>query len=103
MRPDRLRSVLFLAALAVWCAGGLALNSDVAAQSSTSPTFSRDVAPIFYNKCVGCHRPGEVAPMSLITYRDVRPWASAIREKVPRWAPTSTTTSLSRTATGPCS
>ena len=47
-----------------------------------APTFSRDVAPIFYDKCVSCHRPGEVAPMSLITYRDVRPWASAIREKV---------------------
>ena len=47
-----------------------------------APTFSRDVAPIFYNKCIGCHRPGEVAPMSLITFQDVRPWARAIREKV---------------------
>ena len=82
MRADSLRSVVFLAAVALWCAGGLALSGDVAAQSAASPTFSRDVAPIFYNKCVSCHRPGEVAPMSLITYRDVRPWASAIREKV---------------------
>jgi hypothetical protein len=45
-------------------------------------TFSKDVAPIFYQSCTGCHRPGEVAPMSLLTYKDARPWAKAIREKV---------------------
>ena len=50
--------------------------------SAAAPTFSTDVAPIVYAKCVACHRPGEVAPMSLITYKDVRPWASSIREKV---------------------
>ena len=85
MRPDKLRAVVFVAALSVWGAGGLVLTGDAAPQNAASqaaPTFSRDVAPIFYDKCVGCHRPGEVAPMSLITYRDVRPWASAIREKV---------------------
>jgi hypothetical protein len=53
-----------------------------AAASAAAPTFSGDVAPIMYAKCVACHRPGEVAPMSLITYKDVRPWASSIREKV---------------------
>src|SRR3954466_8182222 len=47
-----------------------------------APTFSKDVAPILYSKCITCHRPGEVAPMSLITYRDARPWARAIRDKV---------------------
>jgi hypothetical protein len=50
--------------------------------SAAAPTFSADVAPIMYAKCVTCHRPGEVAPMSLIMYKDVRPWASSIREKV---------------------
>lgn len=45
-------------------------------------TFDKDVAPIFYAKCVTCHRPGEAAPMSLITYKDARPWAADIREKV---------------------
>ncbi len=50
--------------------------------NQNAPTFSRDVAPILYSKCVTCHRPGEVAPMSLITYKEVRPWARAIREKV---------------------
>jgi hypothetical protein len=53
-----------------------------AAAAASAPTFSADVAPIMYAKCVTCHRPGEVAPMSLITYRDVRPWASSIRDKV---------------------
>src|SRR5215831_9715953 len=50
--------------------------------TQNAPTFSKDVAPILYSKCVTCHRPGEVAPMSLITYKDVRPWARAIRDKV---------------------
>jgi hypothetical protein len=52
------------------------------APTGEAPTFSKDVAPIVYKNCVSCHRPGEVAPMSLITYKDVRPWATAIREKV---------------------
>src|SRR3954447_10411639 len=48
----------------------------------TAPTFARDVAPILYTSCVGCHRPGEVAPMSLVSYDDVRPWAKSIRARV---------------------
>jgi len=50
--------------------------------SAQTPTFSKDVAPIVFTKCAGCHRPGEVAPMSLLSFKDVRPWASAIKEKV---------------------
>ena len=46
------------------------------------PTFNRDVAPIFYTKCISCHRPGEVAPMALVTYEDARPWARAIKTRV---------------------
>ncbi|HMD35671.1 MAG TPA: hypothetical protein VKH42_11915, partial [Vicinamibacterales bacterium] len=45
-------------------------------------TFTKDVAPILHAKCVTCHRAGEVAPMSLITYQDARPYARAIRDKV---------------------
>jgi hypothetical protein len=48
----------------------------------SAPTFSRDVAPIFFHRCAECHRAGEAAPMSLVTYKEVRPWAKAIREKV---------------------
>jgi hypothetical protein len=45
-------------------------------------TFTRDVAPILYAKCVACHRVGEVAPMPLISYEDARPWARSIKQKV---------------------
>jgi mono/diheme cytochrome c family protein len=46
------------------------------------PTFSRDVAPIFFDKCVSCHQPNDVAPMSLRTYAEVRPWAKSIGKYV---------------------
>ncbi|MBI1784836.1 cytochrome c, partial [Candidatus Sumerlaeota bacterium] len=46
------------------------------------PTFSRDVAPIFQARCQACHRPGEAAPMSLLTYADTRPWVKSIRKNV---------------------
>jgi hypothetical protein len=45
-------------------------------------TFNKDVAPILQKNCQGCHRPGEAAPMSLLTYKEARPWAAAIREAV---------------------
>ena len=54
------------------------------------PTFTRNVAPILQNRCQGCHRPGEAAPFSLLTYEQARPWAKAIKEavlerKMPPW------------------
>src|SRR3989454_1314945 len=57
--------------------------ASVSRQSSPPvPTFARDVAPILYARCVECHRPGEIGPMSLITYEQVRPWARAIERRV---------------------
>ena len=50
--------------------------------STSTVTFSKDVAPILYKSCAECHRPGEIAPMSLLTYKEVRPWAKSIRERV---------------------
>ena len=52
------------------------------AQTGETPTFSKDVAPILFKNCVSCHRPGEMAPMSLLTYAQARPFARSIREKV---------------------
>ena len=49
---------------------------------TSRPSFGKDIAPIVYAKCVTCHRPGEVAPMSLRTYDEVRPGARAIKSKV---------------------
>lgn len=45
-------------------------------------TFNKDVAPILYARCTGCHQPGDIAPMSFLTYKETRPWAAAIREAV---------------------
>jgi hypothetical protein len=62
----------------------------VSAFGATTPTFNKDVVPILQNNCQECHRPGEIAPMSLLTYTDARPWAKAIRnavlsQKMPPW------------------
>src|SRR5262245_41273583 len=46
------------------------------------PTFTKDVLPIFQKSCQECHRPGTMAPMSLLTYEEARPWARSIKEKV---------------------
>ena len=57
-----------------------ALTPSVAA--AAAPTFSKDVAPILYKSCIDCHRPGAIAPMSLISFEDVRPWARAVKQRV---------------------
>jgi len=48
----------------------------------SSITYSKDVAPILYQHCATCHHPNDIAPMSLITYKETRPWAAAIRQAV---------------------
>src|SRR5260221_8856408 len=52
------------------------------AASAQAVTFSKDVAPILQKACQNCHRPGAIAPMSLLTYQDARPWAKSIKQKV---------------------
>ncbi|MBL8186446.1 MAG: thiol-disulfide isomerase [Acidobacteria bacterium] len=54
----------------------------VSQSSAAVVTFNKDIAPIIQTKCQACHRPGEVAPMALLTYKQVRPWAKSIREAV---------------------
>jgi hypothetical protein len=60
--------------------------------SAKEVTFSKDVAPIFYKNCAECHRAKDIAPMSLLTFKESRPWARSIKEKVvtremPPWSP----------------
>jgi len=50
--------------------------------SAKNVTFTKDVAPIFFKNCAECHRPGEAAPFSALSYKDARPWARSIREQV---------------------
>ena len=58
----------------------------VAQQASTdataAPTFAKDVAPVLQKNCQQCHRPGDIGPMSLRTYEEVRPWVRSIKQKV---------------------
>ena len=56
----------------------------------SAPTFYKDVLPVLQNNCQECHRPGEAAPMSFLTYESTRPWAKAIKaavvtKKMPPW------------------
>ncbi len=53
-----------------------------AAQTAPTPTFTKDVAAIFQEKCEACHRPDSIAPMSLATYEEARPWARSIKARV---------------------
>jgi len=75
----RWSAVVFMAA----AAGVLASALPSHAQSGPRPvTFTKDIAPIFQEKCESCHRPGSIAPMSLRTYEEARPWARSIRARV---------------------
>ena len=62
----------------------LALSPMPAGAAEAEVTFTKDVAPIFHRSCANCHKPGSIAPMSLLTYDDARPWARSIRDKVSR-------------------
>src|SRR6185436_3771396 len=53
-----------------------------ASDKASAVTFSKDVAPILNKNCATCHRPGEIAPMSLLSYKEARPWAKSIRQVV---------------------
>jgi hypothetical protein len=78
-------AIVGLSTIAVSAGAGSAV---VAAQSvpSNQPqvTFTKDVAPILYRSCIRCHRPNEIAPMSLLTYAETRPWARSIKARVSR-------------------
>jgi hypothetical protein len=54
----------------------------VAEQAAATPTFTKDVAKIFQAKCESCHRPDSIAPMSLVTFEETRPWARSIKSRV---------------------
>lgn len=66
-------------------AAALGFLSEVAAAdelAAPTPNYQSDIAPILFAHCVGCHSPGQVAPMSLLTYDETRPWAKSIRKAV---------------------
>jgi hypothetical protein len=73
--------------------GGMAVIAAASAVNPPAPvTFYKDVLPILEAKCQSCHRPGQVAPVSFVTYRETRPWADRIKIMVvqramPPWSP----------------
>ena len=60
----------------------LAATISTNAADTPSATFAKDVLPILQKNCQSCHRPGQIGPMSLLTYEDARPWARSIKSKV---------------------
>src|SRR5678815_144123 len=67
-----------------------ALAGAVMFGADSVPTFNKDVLPIMQRNCQVCHRPGEIGPMSFLTYESTRPWAKAIKtavasKKMPPW------------------
>jgi hypothetical protein len=83
MNTDSLLRVITVGVLAV---GAAAVPQSASAQTPAAGgrpvTFTKDVAPIFQEACEICHRPGNIGPMSLITYEDVRPWVRSIKARV---------------------
>jgi hypothetical protein len=73
----------------MWRLAGIWMAA-AAVAADRPPTFNQDVLPILQKHCQSCHRPGEIGPMSLLNYRDARPWAKAIKvavasRKMPPW------------------
>ena len=69
---------------------GIIFAGALAAADSPSLTFNKDILPILQKNCQTCHRPGQVAPMSFVSYQDARPWAKAMKtavasRKMPPW------------------
>ncbi len=70
---------MFTRIAVVLAAGSALFGANV---SGSKPTYTKDVAAILNQRCVECHRAGEAAPMAFTTYKEVRPWAKAIQERV---------------------
>src|SRR6266516_4198116 len=82
---------LFAVAAGFWLSGLVAFGQSAPQYAKPTdavgtPTFTKDVAPILYKSCTNCHRPGEIAPMSLLTFKDARPWAKSIATQVAKGA-----------------
>jgi len=76
--------IALLASSAFLVSSGSSIAADLAGAASVHQpaTFAKDIAPILQEKCQECHRKGSMAPMSLVTYEETRPWAKSIRQRV---------------------
>ena len=71
-----------LAISGIFLAPFTARTAEEAGAHESPVTFSKDVSPIFQKSCQSCHHPGTMAPMSLMTYEEARPWARSVRQRV---------------------
>jgi hypothetical protein len=73
-----MRHTAFWALAGALCLGILVSSASQAPKPDAAavPTYTKDVAPILFRNCTGCHRAGEIGPMPLLTYDDVRPRAT---------------------------
>src|SRR5215813_812760 len=78
----RISGVTLIATLIVAVVFLFQLSTSASDKATSSVTFTKDVASILHKNCATCHRSGEIAPMALLTFKDVRPWAKSIREVV---------------------
>jgi hypothetical protein len=76
------RFALLCAGLLVFLAATFSVRATEVPEKPGTATFTKDVLPILQKNCQTCHRPGEIGPMSFLTYKDTRPWAKAMKEKV---------------------
>jgi hypothetical protein len=84
MKPQgrtRTKQLGWLTSAFIVCATVVPLPAAAQSNSGRPVTFTKDIAPLLQRSCQNCHRPGSIAPMSLITYQDVRPWARSIKTK----------------------
>lgn len=83
---ERLKVPSLVAAFGLTVTTVLAWSPPAVAQAGQQEqvTFTKHIAPILHRSCINCHRPGSMAPMSLVNYEDVRPWARAIKQKTSR-------------------
>src|SRR5262245_7187624 len=81
MTLSRMKSMMVLGAAGILALSAVGTSQEAPAAAG-APTFTKDVAPILQRSCQGCHRPGSIAPMSLLTYDEARPWARAMKTQV---------------------
>ena len=70
----RIAGVVVVVAVSVFVLAAAPVTSAQTQSVAATPTFTKDVLPILQRSCQTCHRPGTHAPMSLMTYKDARPW-----------------------------
>src|SRR5437867_12933553 len=76
------RVLVFVLLAAITALGTEMPSASASADQGNPVSFNKDVLPILQDNCQSCHRPGGIAPMSLVTYENTRPWAKAIKTRV---------------------